>query len=429
MTHTGHTDLSHLLAAEWRPALGCTEPAAVAYAAASAAALAGGEIRCVRLVCDPRMYKNCYAVGIPNSGRRTGILWALAIGAMLEDASCKLECFRGAGEATLRGAGALVERGALTVEVERTRTELYVECTVERAGGVGRAVLEREHTRLVRLERDGEALPLDVGSGHDETAAARAWAASLSFAQAIAAARAAGAAERAALQRGAAYNLAIAEHGLSLLPEGFLRPVETDALTRIGRLVAAGVWARMSGEDMVVMSLSGSGNKGITASVPVVLWGRHLGAPQERIEEALALSCIVTAGVTHRLGSLSAMCGSAIAGAIGVAAALALLEGGGAAEASAAATNIVGNLAGMICDGAKIGCALKTMTGVDAAFRAAGLARAGVVIPVSDGIVGADGIASLDNLGRLAAEGMAAMEDEILAIMQAKLARHRPPPV
>ena len=272
MTHTGHTDLSHLLAAEWRPALGCTEPAAVAYAAASAAALAGGEIRRVHLVCDPRMYKNCYAVGIPNSGRRTGILWALAIGAMLEDASCKLECFRGAGAATLRGAAALVERGALTVEVERTRTELYVECTVERAGGVGCAVLEREHTRLVRLERNGEALPLDVESGCDETAAARAWAASLSFAQAIAAARAAGAAEREALQRGAAYNLAIAEHGLSLLPEGFLRPVETDALTRIGRLVAAGVWARMSGEDMVVMSLSGSGNKGITASVPVVLW-------------------------------------------------------------------------------------------------------------------------------------------------------------
>ncbi len=143
------------------------------------------------------------------------------------------------------------------------------------------------------------------------------------------------------------------------------------------------------------MSLAGSGNKGITASVPVVLWGRHLGAPQERIDEALALACIVTSGVTHRLGSLSAMCGAAIAGGIGVAAALVLLEGGGAAEVSAAATNIVGNLAGMICDGAKIGCALKTMTGVDAAFRAASLARAGLVIPVSDGIVGADGLASL----------------------------------
>ena len=140
------------------------------------------------------------------------------------------------------------------------------------------------------------------------------------------------------------------------------------------------------------------------------------------------MACIVTSGVTHHLGSLSAMCGSAIAGGIGVAAALVLLEGGGADEVSAATTNIVGNLAGMICDGAKIGCALKTMTGVDAAFRAASLARAGLVIPVTDGIVGADGLASLGNLGRLAAEGMAAMEDEILAIMQAKLAALRPPP-
>ena len=421
-------DLSHLLAAEWRPALGCTEPAAIAYAAASAAALAQGPVRRVRLVCDARMYKNCYAVGIPNSGRRSGILWALAIGALLEDASRKLECFHGIGPATLQGAAELIARGALTVEVERSRKQLYVECTVERASGVGRAVLEREHTRLVRLERDGEALPLGIDAGADETAAARRWAATLSFALAIEAANSAGPADRETLRRGAEYNLAIAQHGLSLLPDGFLRPLETDGLTRIGRLVSAGVYARMSGEDMLVMSLAGSGNKGITVSVPVVLWGRHLGAPQERIDEALALACIVTSGVTHRLGSLSAMCGAAIAGGIGVAAALVILEGGGAAEVSAAATNIVGNLAGMICDGAKIGCALKTMTGVDAAFRAASLARAGLVIPVSDGIVGTDGLASLDHLGRLAAKGMAALEDEILAIMQAKLVAHRSSP-
>ena len=161
----GSMDLSHLLAAEWRPALGCTEPAAIAYAAASAAAQAAGEVRHVRLVCDPRIYKNCYAVGIPNSGHRTGILWALAIGALLEDASCKLECFRGVGASTLQGAADLIARGALTVEVERGKKELYVDCTVERAGGAGRAVLEREHTRLVRLERDGTTLPLEVEPG------------------------------------------------------------------------------------------------------------------------------------------------------------------------------------------------------------------------------------------------------------------------
>jgi L-cysteine desulfidase len=423
----GTMDLSHLLAAEWRPALGCTEPAAIAFTAASAANLVEGDIRRVHLVCDPRMYKNCYAVGIPNSGRRTGILWALAIGAALGDPSGKLECFRSLGAPVLRGAADLIARGALTVEVERARRELYVACTVERASGVGRAVVEGDHTRIVSLERNGESLPLDVEPGADETAVARGWAASLSFAQAVEAARDATAADRAALGRGAEFNLAIAEHGLSLLPDAFLRPLETDALTRIGRLVAAGVYARMSGEDMLVMSLAGSGNKGITAAVPVVLWGRHLGAAQERIDEALALACIVTSGVTNRLGSLSAMCGAAIAAGIGVAAALVLLEGGSPDEASAAATNIVGNLAGMICDGAKIGCALKTMTGVDAAFRAASLARAGLVIPVTDGIVGADGRASLDHLGQLAAEGMAAMEDQILAIMQAKLAALRPP--
>jgi L-cysteine desulfidase len=414
--------LAEFLAAEWRPAFGCTEPAAIAYAAASAAALATGEVRRVHLKCDPRMYKNCYAVGIPNSGRRTGILWALAIGALLEDASAKLEVFRGIDASVLERAAALIARGALAVDVDREMTELYVDCTVERGDGVGRAVLRREHTRLVRLERDGAPLPVEVDAGRDEVAAARAWAASLTFAGAIAAAETADTADREALRRGAAYNLATAEHGLALLPEAFLRPLETDALTRIGRLVAAGVHARMSGEDVMVMSLAGSGNKGITASVPVVLWGRHLGAAQERIDEALALSCIVTSGVTFRLGSLSAMCGAAIAGAIGVAAALLRLEGGGVDEVSAAATNIVGNLAGMICDGAKIGCALKTMTGVDAAFRAAGLARAGLVIPVTDGIVGADGMTSLDHLGRLASRGMAAMEDQILAIMQAKLA-------
>src|SRR5664280_21996 len=205
----GSMDLSHLLAAEWRPALGCTEPAAVAYAAASAATQAAGEVRHVRLVCDPRIYKNCYAVGIPNSGHRAGILWALAIGALLEDASRKLECFRGVGAPVLQGAADLIARGALTVEVERSKKELYVECTVERAGGVGRAVLEREHTRLIRLERDGTALPLDVVPGDDETAAARGWPASLSFAHAIDAARAAKPADRAALRRGVEYNLAI----------------------------------------------------------------------------------------------------------------------------------------------------------------------------------------------------------------------------
>lgn len=413
--------LSEFLEAEWRPALGCTEPAAIAYAAATAAAQAGGPIRRLALVCDPRIYKNCYAVGIPATERRSGILWALAIGALLPDPSCKLECFRLVTPHLVAEAQRLIDAGVLAVEVDRERMQLYVDVTVERESGSGRAVIELEHTRLVRIDRDGRTVFAAAAGFEDKTADARRYAASLSFADAVRVARTAGPSDRELLRRGANDNIAICEHGLSLMPPGFLSPLETDALTRIGRLVAAGVHARMSGEEMVVMSLAGSGNKGITASVPVALWGRHLGVPLERLEEALALSCLVTSGVTHQLGSLSAMCGAAIAGGIGVASAIVYLEGGGPEAMSGATTNIVGNLAGMICDGAKIGCGLKTMTGVDAAFRAASLALAGVTIPYTDGIVGRDGASSIGNLGRLAQRGMSRVDDEILDIMQSKL--------
>jgi len=129
----------------------------------------------------------------------------------------------------------------------------------------------------------------------------------------------------------------------------------------------------------------------------------------------------MTSAATWHLGTLSAICGAANAAGIGVASALVLMEGGSAHQVGLAVSNMVGNVAGMICDGAKIGCALKTMTGVDAAFRAASLALAGIGIPPTDGIVGEDGEGSLVNLGRLAQQGMTDVDTEILRIMQGKL--------
>jgi len=128
----------------------------------------------------------------------------------------------------------------------------------------------------------------------------------------------------------------------------------------------------------------------------------------------------VTVLTTWHLGTLSAVCGCSNAAGIGLAAGLTLLAGGDEAAVSRAIVNMVGNIAGMICDGAKIGCAMKTLTAVDAAFRAAALARAGIGIPVTDGIVGADGISSLLNLGRIATLGMPTTDTEILAIMREK---------
>ncbi|MBI4860617.1 MAG: serine dehydratase subunit alpha family protein [Candidatus Riflebacteria bacterium] len=415
---------SRYLAAEWRPALGCTEPAAIAHAAALAASQAAGAVRRVALTVDARTYKNCYAVGIPNSGHRTGILWALAIGAHIDDPSLGLECFRRTDEATLASASALLARGGLAVQVEPRQSTLWIDCTVEREGGTGRAVLAREHTRLARLEANGRVVSsLEGDAAGEEPHSCRQQMAEMSFDELIRFARSLGEEDRKTLRHGATLNVTIARRGLSLFPARFVDAASQDSLTRISRLVCAGVYARMSGEPDLVMSLAGSGNKGITCSVPLTLWGREAGFSDEQIDEALALACLVTSATTHHLGSLSAVCGCSNAAGIGLSSGLVLLEGGGSAQISLAVNNMVGNITGMICDGAKIGCALKTMTGVDAAFRSASLALSGIGIPVSDGIVGVDGRSSLANLGRIASCGMTRVDAEILEIMQAKLER------
>jgi L-cysteine desulfidase len=418
--------MTEVLAAEWKPALGCTEPAAVAWAAALAAGQAeiqgSGQVRQIRLVCDPRTYKNCYAVGLPNSNHAAGILWALALGSYLSDRSLELRSFEGVSAATVQAAELLLEQRGVHVEVDGQQPSLLVDVTVVGERGVGRAVLEQEHTHLVRLEKNGGLVGGAQAGGQIPVAPdLREEVARLSIQELMEMAHALSPEDRECLRRGAGLNLTIAQHGLSLLPDRFVSPLGHDTQSRLAHLVAAGVFARMSGESMMVMTLSGSGNKGITAAVPVTLWGRELGLPEARIEEALAFACLMTSAATWHLGTLSAICGAANAAGIGVASALVLMEGGSAHQVGLAVSNMVGNVAGMICDGAKIGCALKTMTGVDAAFRAASLALAGIGIPPTDGIVGEDGEGSLVNLGRLAQQGMTDVDTEILRIMQGKL--------
>ncbi|MBK8793817.1 MAG: serine dehydratase subunit alpha family protein [Holophaga sp.] len=414
--------MTDFLAAEWKPALGCTEPAAVAWAAALAAEQGGGQVRQVRLVCDPRTYKNCYAVGLPNSDRATGILWALALGAHLPDGSLGLRSFEGTNPASIDSAKTLLEHHGVHVEVDAQQSCLLVDVTVVREQGVGRAILEREHTHLARLEKDGHLVGgAETSSLALESPSLRQQVAASSIKDLMDLAKTLNSEDRKRLQEGVTLNLAIARHGLSRLPSGFVAPAGQDSQTRLTRLVSAGVFARMSGESLTVMTLAGSGNKGITVAVPVSLWGRESGHPEDKIEEALAFACLMTTAATWHLGTLSAICGAANAAGIGVASALVHLEGGNADQVGLAVSNMVGNVAGMICDGAKIGCAMKTMTGVDAAFRSANLALAGIGIPATDGIVGENGESSLANLGRLAQHGMAGVDAEILRIMQSKL--------
>lgn len=411
-----------VLSAEWKPAMGCTEPAAVAWAASLAREQAVGSITGVHLKVDARTYKNCYAVGLPNSNRNTGILWALALGACLPDSSLELRSFEGTTPESLEAAGRLIHERKLHVDVDSRQTELYIDVMIQGETGSGRAVIEHEHNQLARLEKDGVQIGTQSGKNQGASPSqVREELAKLGIAGMMEAARQITAEDRERLQQGVSMNLAIARHGLSLLPAGFVTPAGLDSQTRLSRLVAAGVFARMSGEGLPVMTLAGSGNKGITTSIPIFLWGRESGHPESKVEEAMAFGFMMASLTTHHLGTLSALCGGAIAAGIGIASALVMLEGGSARQVDLAVSNMVGNVSGMVCDGAKIGCALKTMTGVDAAFRAAHLALSGIGIPATDGIVGHNGEESLAHLGRLAQKGMGNVDEEILGIMQDKL--------
>ncbi len=414
--------ISEYLAEEWKPALGCTEPASIAFAAATAAKQVEGPVESVSLSCDARIYKNCYAVGIPFSDHRVGILWALAVGSLLPDPSLELECFRQIDGNILAEAEKRIAAGVIHVEVDTGKEDLFIDCRVVRSKGQGRAVIEGQHTRLVHVEKNSRPVSLrKVDAVAPSTPHIRERLCGLNFEQLVELARSLTPKDRQELRRGAELNLAIAEHGLTLFPERFVEMARQDSLSQTSRLVCAGVYARMWGEDFTVMTLAGSGNKGIVCSVPIFHWGQEQGKSKSDIDEALALACLVTSVTTHHLGTLSAVCGASNAAGLGLAAGLVLLEGGGPKEISMAVNNMVGNVTGMICDGAKIGCALKTMTAVDTAFRATSLALSNIGIPYSDGIVGADGMDSLKNVGRIATRGMLHTDEEILKIMQEKL--------
>jgi L-cysteine desulfidase len=413
---------SDYLGAEWRPALGCTEPAAVAWATALASNACVGPVKQVRLICDPRIYKNCYAVGLPNSGGKIGLLWALAIGANLEDGSRGLRSFESTTPETLDLAQCLLDQRAVEVEVDVRRTELFIDVTVVCEGGVGRAVVEREHTNLTCLEQNGQRFPIQESlRALSHVASIRASLAGMRIEEMMAFARSLTLEDRAILREGIAFNTDVARKGMCLVPEKFIHSQMRDGQGRAEMYVCAGVTARMSGVSQTVMTLAGSGNKGITVSIPIWLWGTESGHTEERIDEALAFACLITSATTHHLGTLSAACGSAIAAGAGIAAGLVMLDGGDAYQAGLAMSNVVGTLAGMICDGAKVGCSMKTVTGVEAAFRAANYAIAGQGIPATNGIVGKSGETSLIYLGLVVSRGMANVDAEILDIMQKKL--------
>lgn len=415
-----------LLKEEIAPALGCTEPIAVALACARAAETLGRAPESIVVHVSPNIFKNGMGVGVPHTTMK-GLPIAAALGALGGRSEAQLEVLKSIEKHTALQAEMLVRMGRVQAQVRENVGSLYIESICQAGGDTARVVIRDRHTHIESVELNGQTLMRNELK--EESAASpssRHSAQTLDTDRIYAFATEVDLAEVEFLYEGAEMNRAAAEEGFrgdyglrvgkTLAASPILRD---DPMTHAMSLTAAGVDARMSGCGLPVMSNSGSGNQGLTATLPVLALAECQGSSRERLLRALVLSNLLAIHTKTSLGRLSALCGCVVAAA-GAACGITYLLGGALREIKGALNNMVANVSGMICDGAKEGCALKVATGVSAAVQAAILARAGVTASANDGIIDNDVERTILNLATVGSKGMAETDRLILDIMVQK---------
>lgn len=417
-----------LLKREVVPAQGCTEPIAVAFAASLAAEQLPAAPLTIELSLSANIIKNALGVGIPGTGM-VGIEIAAALGAVVRNSASKLEVLKGFSSEQLERAKALVAQGAVVVSQNPTSEQLYIDARLVTADGhVARVVVCRDHTNVVRVEKDGEVV-LDKPLSLADTSASGGTGLTVDniyeFATTVP-------------FDDIAFLLEAVEMNSAVSAEGLARDYGLEVGKRMGqgssargqllnsmalRLIAATAAAsdaRMGGCTMSVMTCAGSGNQGLASSLPVIELAHVLGSSDEDLARALAISFLLVIHIKEYMGRLSPLCGSGIAGGTGACCGMTYLQGGNLPEVKCAINNMLATLQGMICDGAKATCALKIAAGTNAAIMSSTLALADIQPSSMDGIVFADAEQTIAHTGKLVSEGFATTDEAILSIMLAK---------
>jgi len=419
--------ISAILEKELVVALGCTEPVAIALAAAAAKSHAEGEIRQIVVMASGNIIKNAKSVGIPGMSGK-GLDFAAAIGAVGGNPERKLELLDGLTKDDEKKAFQLIEEGKIEAGQADTPKRLYIEVKVKTDQKEARVIISDNHSNITLIEVDGEAVfrggceNVRIQSEEEELEA-------LTLDEIYAWVLQAELSELALVKRSIELNKVIGleglsgDHGLNVgrtIQENVKKGILSDDLaTAAMSLAAAGSDARMAGSTLPVMANTGSGNQGIAVTLPVVAAAEKLQVSEDVMIRAVALSHLVTIHIKSKFGRLSALCGVTAAG-MGASAAIVYLLGGTLQQVKAAVQNTIGNVSGMICDGAKAGCAMKVSTCSNVAVQSALLAMSHQEIQSTDGFIHDDVEKSIEAFCTLGNEGTRQTDEWILKLMMEK---------
>ena len=409
-----------LLHRELVPAMGCTEPIAVAYAAAVASRQLAVRPERVSIIVSGNIIKNVKSVIVPNTGGLHGLEAAAAAGILAGDPDEKLLVISKVTPEQQAQIAAYLHEAEFTVE-ESQSGSLFDIC-IQLEGGGHRAMcrIAGEHTNIVRIEGDnGIVFERSVGTAQEECDNEKELLTVediVTFADEVALEDI-----RELLDRQIECNMAIAREGLekdygARIGQVLLNARGDDLVTRAKAYAAAASDARMGGCEKPVVINSGSGNQGITASVPVIVYAREQGADDELLYRSLAVSNLITLHLKSGIGPLSAYCGAISAGC-GAAAGVTYLLGGRFREIAHTVVNAIAINSGVICDGAKASCAAKIASAVEAGLLGMEMFRQGSQFFGGDGIVSKGVENTIRNVSRLASEGMGKTDSEIIKIM------------
>ena len=420
--------LTELIKSDMKPALGVTEPGAIAFAVSTAKAHIKGTVKRVGLRLNSGMYKNAFTCGIPGTSE-VGNYYAAALGAVAADPKKGLECLEGIGKAEEEAAGEMIKAGMISVSMSSISSRIFIEATVTGETSEAVVTIQDAHTNITKITENGTVVFEKEAKAAQESKEATPLIHQYTLAQMVEYVNTVSAQELDFIKEAYKVNYELLQEGLKspkttygpyLLKKNGGVLVSEDERKTASLFCNGAIEARVIGLSKPAMSITGSGAHGIIATMPLYAVYKINNYTDEQLLRATALSYLVCMYIKEYSGKLSAFCGCAIAAGTGMACALAWLKGAGAETMEKVINNMASSITGMICDGGNQGCTMKGIVAVDAAFDSVELAMDDVYIYNAHGINGATPEETMHNMGLIASPGMTGTEKTIVDILDGK---------